>query len=100
MGSSNERNPRLYKDRRNAVAAYLKLSQFELVKVDWDETGCQWCFIDSADLRTAIAIYDEGSALVDPKEYNRVFLEVRSEMFATDPRSTEERRRVRGLRHV
>lgn len=86
MGSSHDTSLPLWQESSNAIAAYLKMSGFPVAEIKWDSEGCLWCFVDSKTLRQALASYQEGEALVDPKKYNRVFLETRSEMFASDPR--------------
>lgn len=72
-------------------AAYLIHQGHALEDVSWDGDECVFYFADSSELQKDLRTLLSGRALVEPRNFNRTFGEVRKAMF-DHPDSPRNRR--------
>ena len=62
-----------YRTSNMALVAYLKVEGHAAQAVRWEGESCYWYFDKSDPLLERIDTFMAGKALVEPKDYNRVF---------------------------
>jgi hypothetical protein len=72
-----------YRTSNMALVAFLKLQGHASQTVRWEGESCYWYFDKSDPLLDIVDTYMSGDALVEPREYNRVFGLTKKEL-ATD----------------
>jgi hypothetical protein len=56
-----------------ALVAYLRLEGHAPQLVKWEGESCYWYFDKSDPLLEKVDVYMMGHAVVEPKEFNRIF---------------------------
>lgn len=72
-----------------SMATYLKVRGHVTQAVDWKSGTCYWIFRVSDLLLDEVDRFLGGDALIEPKEYNRVFTQTKREFYDSKP---DERR--------
>jgi hypothetical protein len=73
----------LYRTSDMALATFLRWENHDVQNVALDETGtCYWYFPDCDSLRDSCEAFRNGSARIEPKEYNRLFGVTKKERWA------------------
>lgn len=77
----------IYRSSDMSVVTYLRVGGFEVQDVTWEEhsNSCYWIFNMSSTLMSAVEQYREGTALVNPREFNKEFSRTRGELFGHLP---------------
>lgn len=60
---------------------YLRMRGIQHLRLDVAGVNCCWVFAETEDLTDEVAIYRDGEASVNPREFYRVMNEVKREMF-------------------
>lgn len=71
-----------------AMATYLKLRGHSAQTITWLSGTCYWVFRVTDALLDAVELFTGGEAVVEPKEYNRVFTQTKREFY--DSKSRQE----------
>lgn len=68
-----------------AMSTYLKVKGHVAQQVDWKSGTCYWIFRASDLLLDEVDTFLAGEALIEPKEYNRVFTQTKREFYDSRP---------------
>lgn len=68
-----------------ALATYLKLQGHTPQAVIWERATCYWLYRVTDHLLDSLDDFNESRALVEPKEYNKVFNQTKREFYDTKP---------------
>ena len=74
-----------YRTSDMALASFLKFSGHEPQQVGWEGDTCYWTFRETPNLLAVVDKFAAGEALVEPKEYNRLFGKTKREFFDSEP---------------
>lgn len=61
------------------LVAYLKLEGYDAQRIEYDGEVCRWRYIIMADLLDAVEAFTSEAAVVNPREYNRAYAQVKKE---------------------
>jgi hypothetical protein len=87
-------NPKhFYRVSDMALVCWLKIQGHDSQSVQWDAGVCHWIFRWSEGLMEEIDVFNLGEALVEPKNYNRLFQATRREFFDSDPNREAKKQR-------
>jgi hypothetical protein len=75
-----------------AMVTFLKLRGHTAQDVQWNGSTCFWVFRVTDSLLDLIDDFVDGKALVEPREYNRMFSDTKREFYDNPGRPTRERR--------
>lgn len=68
-----------------AMSTYLKVRGHVAQTVEWQSGTCYWHFRISDLLLDEVDRFLAGEALIEPKEYNRVFTQTKREFYDSKP---------------
>lgn len=74
-----------YKTSDMALASYLKYMGHEPQKIAWDGDTCFWHFRETPHILECVDTFARGAALMEPKEYNRLFGRTKREFYDNEP---------------
>lgn len=74
-----------------AFATYLKLEGFSSQNVSWQYGTCYWVFRVTDGLLDVVRKFEEGQALVEPREYSKAFSLTKKEFYNSKPDATHAR---------
>lgn len=70
-----------HKTNDMAQVTYLKVRGFDAQAMSWEGQTCYWAFRVSDSLLDTIDEFTAGDALVEPREYNRMFSQTKREFY-------------------
>lgn len=62
-----------YRTNSMALVSFLKINDHTPQAIRWEGDSCYWYFDKSNNLMELVEEFMTGEALVEPREYNRVF---------------------------
>ena len=68
-----------------AMATYLKLQGFPVQVIEWKSGTCYWIFRVSDFMLDELEKFQEGRAMVEPREYNRIYARSKREFYDARP---------------
>lgn len=68
-----------------AMATYLKVQGHTSQRVIWEGGTCYWWFRINESLLDCVESFTNGDALIEPREYNRVFTQTKREFYDSKP---------------
>lgn len=72
-----------YRTSDMALVTYLRMEGFDVQDVILDESStCYWYFCQEPEFLQRVGVFRNGDARVEPKEFNRMFMVTKKEMFA------------------
>lgn len=77
-----------------SMATYLKVKGHVTQMIDWKSGTCYWIFRISDLLLDEVDKFLAGEALIEPKEYNRVFTQTKREFYDSKPDERKIPRKV------
>ena len=77
-----------YRTNEMSLATYLEMRGHALQVIRWESNTCYWVFRVTDAILDDIEDFSSGNALVEPREYNRVFTRVKREFY--DSKDTQE----------
>lgn len=70
-----------YRTNDMAMATYFRLRGHSAQAILWLSGTCYWVFRITDALLDEIELFTGGNAVVEPKEYNRVFTQIKREFY-------------------
>jgi len=74
-----------------ALVTYLKMCGFSCQRTEWDGGTCYWYFMNGPRLLETAEMFATGEALVEPREYNKIFGLTKHEFYDSDPDEVNRR---------
>jgi hypothetical protein len=74
-----------------ALVTYLKMCGFSCQRTEWDGGTCYWYFMTGPKLLGAAETFASGEAVVEPREYNKIFGLTKHEFYDSDPSEVNRR---------
>lgn len=70
-----------YRTNDMALATFLKLRQHAVQGMEWEAGTCFWIFRATESCLSDVNDFTSDKALVNPREYNRVFTQTKKEFY-------------------
>lgn len=80
-----------YRTSDMALASYLKHEGHDAQRVEWENDTCYWFFRDTPHLLKSVDTFAEGKAMIEPREYNRIFGKTKREFYDSEPDTPNRR---------
>ncbi len=77
--------PKDYKTSDMALVTYLRMLGHAPQAFGWVSGTCTWTFTPAGNMMGEVDKFLAGEALVEPKEYNRLFASSKREMYDSRP---------------
>jgi hypothetical protein len=74
-----------YRTSDMALVSYLKFLGHEPQQINWENGTCYWLFRETPHLLEGVDQFAGNKALIEPKEYNRLFGMTKREFFDSEP---------------
>jgi hypothetical protein len=74
-----------YRSNDMAMVTYLKICGHSVQRVVWESGTCYWVFWVSDTLLDQVEVFIGGNALIEPREYNKVFNQTKREFYDSKP---------------
>lgn len=79
---SEQTPPTEYRSNDMGCVTFLNVQGHPSQRTEFEGSTCYWIFLATAALLRDLEAYQEGTALVDPREYNKRYAEVKRQFFS------------------
>lgn len=69
------------------MAAFFTMNGHAVQDVQWTGETCYWIFMQIPNIRTLAEAWASGKALVEPRQYNKFYADIRRTFFETKERA-------------
>jgi len=74
-----------YRTNDMAMVTYLKMEGHTSQRCVWEAQTCYWWFRITDSLLECVEKFSDGLALIEPREYNRLFTQTKREFYDSKP---------------